>query len=247
MDWTAESPIPRLDRSWGRCKAPNPSSLRILVVVEQRSKAAIVVTTGLSLAGLAFLLPTRVDSPAVAAPTHEVVGNRADADRTELVRPSDVARESDSTRPSAMTVTFDGGLLGIRAAGAPLDEILAAVTRSVGVTFVGADDAREPVSVNAGPGPVRQVISALLAGTNYGYAFLNEPGQGGGSGPGRVILLKQAGMLQPGAGLAAPRRPPVPVPQDQALPASLDAPGVRQQQVLDEVLSACKEQGCDTS
>jgi hypothetical protein len=54
-------------------------------------------------------------------------------------------------------------------------------------------------------------------------------------------------LQQPAAGPAAPRRPPVPVPQDQAMPASLDAPGVRQQKVLDELLDACKEQGCDTS
>jgi hypothetical protein len=218
------------------------------VVVEQRSKAAIAVTTGLSFAGLAFLLLPRVDSPPVAAPTHDVAMHRADPDRTDFVRPPESAPDGGSTRPSAMTVTFDRGLLGIRAEGAPLHEILAAVTGSVGVTFVGADDAREPVSVNAGPGPVRQVISALLAGASYGYAFVNEPGQGAGSGPGRVILLKQVGMLQqPAAAPAAPRRPPVPVPGDQAMPASLDAPGVRQQKVLDELLEACKQQGCDTS
>jgi hypothetical protein len=221
---------------------------KCLLVVEQRSKAVITVTTGLSFAGLVFLLPPRVDSPPVAAPADDVAGSRADADRVALVRSPEAAPEGGSTRLRAVTVTFDDGLLGIRAEGAPLREILAEVTSSVGVTFVGADDAREPVSINAGPGPVPQVLSALLAGANYGYAFLNDPGQGARAGPGRVILLKQAGTLQqPGAGLAAPRRPPVPVPQDQALPASLDAPGVRQQQVLDELLVACKEQGCDTS
>jgi hypothetical protein len=165
-----------------------------------------------------------------------------------LVRLPEAAPQIASTRTHAVTVTFDGGLLGIRAEGAPLAEILAAVTRSVGITFVGAADGREPVSVNAGPGPIPQVLSVLLAGANYGYAFLSDPGQAGRAGPGRVILLKQAGTLQqPGAALAAPRRPPVPVPQDQARPAPADAPGVRQQQVLDELLSACKEQGCDTS
>jgi hypothetical protein len=63
--------------------------------------------------------------------------------------------------------------------------------------------------------------------------------------PARVILLKQSATPQPT--LAAPRRPPIPMPKDQAMPASADAPGVRQQQVLDELLDACKQQGCDTS
>jgi hypothetical protein len=219
-----------------------------LVVVEQRSKAVITVTTGLSLAGLAFLLLPQVDRSPMASPTSDAAGNRANVDPVRLVRLPEAAPQIASTRTHAVTVTFDGGLLGIRAEGAPLAEILAAVTRSVGITFVGAADGREPVSVNAGPGPIPQVLSVLLAGANYGYAFLSDPGQAGRAGPGRVILLKQAGTLQqPGAALAAPRRPPVPVPQDQARPAPADAPGVRQQQVLDELLSACKEQGCDTS
>lgn len=215
---------------------------KCLVVVEQRSKAVITVTTGLSFAGVVFLLLPRVDSPPVAAAASDVARNRADVDLLGLVRLAEAAPTTASTRPHAVTVTFEHGLLGIRAEGAPLADVLAAVTRSVGITFVGAADAREPMSVSAGPGPIPQVLSALLAGANYGYAFLSDPG------PGRVILLKQAGTLQqPLVSPAASRRPPVPIPQDQAMPASVDAPGVRQQQVLDGILAACKEQGCDTS
>jgi hypothetical protein len=221
---------------------------KCLVVVEQRSKAVITVTTGLSFAGVVFLLLPRVDSPPVAAAASDVARNRADADLLGLVRLAEAAPTTASTRPHAVTVTFEHGLLGIRAEGAPLADVLAAVTRSVGITFVGAADAREPMSVSAGPGPIPQVLSALLAGANYGYAFLSDPGQAGKAGPGRVILLKQAGTLQqPLVSPAASRRPPVPIPQDQAMPASVDAPGVRQQQVLDGLLAACKEQGCDTS
>ena len=221
---------------------------KCLLVVELRIKAVILVTTGLLFAGLVFLLLPRGDSPLVASRTNDVARNRTDAHVTGLLPPPEAAPKGASTRPHPLRVTFNDGLLAIRTEGTPLYEILAAVTSSVGVTFVGADDARELVSVNAGPGSVPQVLAALLAGANYGYAFLNEPGQGGGSGPVRVILLKQVGMLQqPAAGPAAPRRPPVPMPQDQAMPASLDAPGVRQQTVLDELLDACKQQGCDTS
>jgi len=215
--------------------------------VEQRSKAVIAATTGLSLAGLVFVLQPRVDSPRAdgVAPRQEVDTDRSGADHVLPVSSPGATPTIAATRP--LTVTFDAGLLAIRADAAPLDEILAAVTRSVGVTFVGADAAREAVSIDAGPAPVRQVLSALLSGANYGYAFVNDPGRTAGAGPGRVLLLKRLEAPQPPAAGRLGLRSQLPTPPSQAMPVSADAPGVRQQQVLDELLSACKEQGCDTS
>ena len=214
----------------------------------QRSRAIIAIASGLALAGLASLVvPSLGDSPAANAvsPSDEVVDGRPDA-RASLVRAALAAGpHADAVPARAVTVSFERGMLAIRARAAPLDEILAAVTRSVGVRFVGADDAREAVSIDAGPGPVAQVLSALLAGANYGFAFVDDGDAAAPVRPARVILLKQSATPQPT--LAAPRRPPIPMPKDQAMPASADAPGVRQQQVLDELLDACKQQGCDTS
>lgn len=153
----------------------------------------------------------------------------------------------DAAPSRAVTVKFEGGLLAIRAHAAPLDEVLAAVTDAVGIRFVGAEDARDAVSIDAGPGSVPQVLAALFAGANYGYALVERADGAAGTRPARVIVLRQsAASPQRTTGASFGHRPPVPVP-DQAMPASADAPGVHQQKVLDELLEACKQQGCDTS
>jgi hypothetical protein len=208
---------------------------------------------GLALAGLAFaLLPRVADSPRadLLSPTDDAAGDRSDAHAGLAVTPAEAVPGPGGgpAPPRPVTVTYESGLLEIRTHAAPLHEVLAAITSSVGITFVGADDAREPVSIEAGPAPVLQVLSVLLAGTHYGYAFLHGSSHSRGVRPIRVILLRQKGTLQQrAADKLVEHRPPVRVAPDQIVPASGDEPGVRQQQVLDHLLEACKQQGCDTS
>jgi hypothetical protein len=148
----------------------------------------------------------------------------------------------------AVTVKYESGLLAVEAHAAPLHEVLAAITASVGVIFLGGDDALEPVSIRVGPAPVLQVLSGLLADTHYGYAFVHSSSHSREVRPVRVILLRQMETLQDGAAAKlVEHRPSVRARQDQGVPASGYEPGVRQQQVLDQLLEACKQQGCDTS
>jgi len=209
------------------------------------------VTTSLALAGLVFVVaPRAIDgSPAiVVSPTDQAAADRSARPRARVATPEVAPREhGGATRSRAMTVKFEGGLLAIRARAVPLDEILAAVADAVGISFVGAEDARDAVSIDTGPGPVPQVLSALFSGAHYGYALLERADGAAGTRPARVILLRQSETLpQRTTGGSSGPRPPVPMP-DQAMPVSADAPGVRQQKVLDELLEACKQQGCDTS
>jgi hypothetical protein len=219
--------------------------------VAQRSRATIIaVTTSLALAGLVFVVaPRAIDGPSalVVSPTDQEAADRSARPRAWVATPEVAPREHGDLTQSRATVKFEGGLLAIRARAVPLDEILAAVTDAVGISFVGAEDARDAVSIDAGPGPVPQVLSALFAGAHYGYALRERADGAAGTRPARVILLRQSETLPQRTtdASAGPRRP-VPMP-DQAMPVSADAPGVRQQKVLDELLEACKQQGCDTS
>jgi hypothetical protein len=152
-----------------------------------------------------------------------------------------------------VTVAFRGGLLTVKASGAPLREILSEITRSVGVTFAFSGDAGEQISVDLGPRPVKEVISGLLDRASYGHAFIESAGAAGQSRLERVFLVKQ-GTTVDGSGqvaakvvLALPTASVLARPVEQ--PSPPDEAAMQQQRAVDTLFDACKaqSQGCDTS
>jgi hypothetical protein len=222
--------------------------------MEQFQSAVVAMLAGSALAGFgyAWLARAHEDGPAPRA-VGALTGDAA-AQRTErpaiAVMPAQTLREAPPALPLVM-VAFRGGLLTVKAHDAPLREVLAAITRSVGVRFAFSGDAAEPLSIDLGPRPAGEVISRLLDRSSYGYAFVEAARGAGRSGPAQVFLIKQAAAGDV-SGQAAARRISAPPamsapakPVEQPLPP--DEAALRQQRAVDALFDACKIQGCDTS
>jgi hypothetical protein len=78
--------------------------------------------------------------------------------------------------PSAPKVTYVNGQLTINARDASLGDILRAVSTKTGAVIeFPSDRAQEHLFANAGPGPVREVLSSLLNGSRFNYVMLASP------------------------------------------------------------------------
>jgi hypothetical protein len=144
---------------------------------------------------------------------------------------------------------FEGGLLSVRTRRTPLKEVLAAITRATGLTFVLDGDADEQLSIDLGPRPVREVVSELLDQASYGYAFVDPARGTGGAEPLRVFLIKQRSSGDASGSKAASQQVPgLSAPGPTAAPPSPpDEAALQQQRAVDALFDACKEKGCDTS
>jgi hypothetical protein len=74
-----------------------------------------------------------------------------------------------ATRPQ---VTFQNGLLGIRAENSAMGDVLRAVQRATGATIDFPGPARERVSVSLGPGALRDIVMSLLDRSRYDYMLV---------------------------------------------------------------------------
>jgi hypothetical protein len=185
------------------------------------------------------------------APQRGAGGDAGSAVLQPTERPAVAVMETPAPReaplaPPTVMVKYRGGLLTVKAHGAPLGEILAEISRSVGVTFDLSGDAAERLSIDLGPRSVQEVISGLLDRTSYGYAFVDSLRIAGSSRPARVFLLKEqtTGDVSGQAGVAM-ALPATPAPIEQ--PSPPDEAALQQQRAADGLFDACKVQGCDTS
>ena len=151
-------------------------------------------------------------------------------------------RERASDEVPSVTVSVRGKLVSLTANRAPLRDVLARIASATGTTFSGGDT-DEPVTLRAGPLAVRELVAEVLAGTSYGYAYLDGVGAHRGAVPARVILIPKGGE----AGVSSP------IPQfgAAARPRSAEAPSdpeaLSQQRTVESLLEACKSQACDSS
>jgi hypothetical protein len=84
---------------------------------------------------------------------------------------------SSKMSASSPKVTYVNGQLSIRAQDASLGDVLRAVSVKTGAVIeFPADRAQERLFANAGPGPVREVLSAVLNGSHFNYVMLASPG-----------------------------------------------------------------------
>src|ERR1700722_11157125 len=117
-------------------------------------------------------------------------------------------------------VSFQGGQLTISAQNSTLGDILKAVRARTGATIDLPGTASERVIGHFGPGPARDVMTALLNGSHFNYVLLGSPTDPGALD--RVILMAKSGgsvesNSQPPAEQATaynqtfPPRPPAPM------------------------------------
>lgn len=152
-----------------------------------------------------------------------------------------------ATRPQ---VTFQNGLLQIRAENSSMGDVLQAVQRATGAAIDFPGSASEPVSVNLGPGALRDIVTSLLDGSRYDYILVISQKS---KSIERIVLTarRDSGGLPPLSnvtdggqqptleqGTEARQQPPVP-----------DMKQMMEQQQLqfEKQFGACIVQGCDAS
>ena len=95
---------------------------------------------------------------------------------------------------SQARVSFQNGLLSVRADKATLTQVLLEVQRQTGADIaVPADAEQEQVVADLGPAPAKEVLAALLYGTHYNFILLGYDGDAGSVQ--RVILSPKSGEL----------------------------------------------------
>ncbi len=78
-----------------------------------------------------------------------------------------------SEAPPALSVTFENGMLRIRADKATLAQVLFEVQRQTQAEIaIPAGAEQEPVVADLGPAPARDVLAALLNGSAYNFVFV---------------------------------------------------------------------------
>jgi hypothetical protein len=141
-------------------------------VVRQKSKVAEVAVLSLGL--VTYLVPSSVAQQA-ASPKRQ----RSIKPPQVLISPVQPSVEvlpaprpltPEQMPPVAPQISWDGEQLAISAENSTLGSILEAVKQTMGADIdVPAAAARERIVVHLGPGPAREVLSSLLAGSSFDY------------------------------------------------------------------------------
>jgi len=140
--------------------------------------------------------------------------------------------------PQPPQVTFQNGLLSIRAENSTLADVLTDIRSKTGAQIqVPPGASTQRVVVQEGPAPVRDALVALLQGSGFDYIILGSP-----QDPAvvqRVLLTphvaNSAAVMQPGYSLqhndqypqetdASAEAPPMPPPQPQPVQPNMGQP-----------------------
>jgi AMIN domain len=136
-----------------------------------------------------------------------------------------VPHPAAAAKPAAL-VSFQNGLLSVRAEKATLAQVLFEVHQQTGADIsVPAGAEQEPVVADLGPAPTKDVLAALLNGTNYNFIFL---GAAGDSKVDRVIISAKSVATESYVPPPQPPQPdpapPIPEPQPTAVIPPPDVP-----------------------
>jgi hypothetical protein len=102
-----------------------------------------------------------------------------------------------SSRP---TIVYENGLLTISAHKSTLSDILRGIALETGANINIPPQANELVVVQLGPGPARDVVQSLLAGSRFNYAIV-----GSNADPNTLTRI----LLLPMLAAEKPSQPPV--------------------------------------
>ena len=129
------------------------------------------------------------------------------APQSNLIQPMLITGSSKIVGPeSTAAVDYAAGQLTVVSDGAPLGFVLKLIAAKTGATVDMAPELQnERVAAHAGPGPVREVLTALLDSPRIDYIVL-----GTGDEPGslqRIVLRKRQSFGQVALAAAQPRLP----------------------------------------
>jgi len=145
-----------------------PRSYQILA----DGNGAVVKLGASPAAGAAGLAQPPASPAAAAAPAQPPASSTAAAAPAQP--PASAATPASPWKP-ALDVTFQEGLLRIRAENATLAEVLFEVHQQTGAEIgIPAGAEREAVAVDLGPAPAREVLASLLNGSRYNFVFVGS-------------------------------------------------------------------------
>jgi hypothetical protein len=151
-----------------------------------------------------------------------------------------------ATRPQ---VTFQNGLLGIRAENSTMGDVLRAVQRATGASIDFPGSASELINVNLGPGALRDIVTSLLDGSRYDYILVasQQP-----NSIARIVLsMRRDSRLLPPASNTADGGQQLTIQQqtEAPQPPMRNMKQILEQQQLqfEKQFGACIIQGCDAS
>jgi len=142
-----------------------------------KSKFLVVVSLGLLVAG-----------PCFGERRHSTTSQPVTDDQPAPPLPPPTLAQQPATPPQ---VSFQGGQLTISAQNSTLGDILKEVKAQTGATIDFPGTASERVIGHFGPGPARDVLTALLNGSHFNYVLLGSPTDPGALD--RVILMAKSG------------------------------------------------------
>jgi hypothetical protein len=164
--------------------------------------------------------------------------------------PVDTSGESGAqamaTRPQ---ITFQNGLLGIRAENSTMGDVLRAVQRATGASIDFPGSASELINVNLGPGALRDIVTSLLDGSRYDYILVAS--QHPNSIERIVLTMRRDSRLPPPASNTADsgQQPTIQQQTEAPQPPMRNLKQILEQQQLqfEKQFGACIIQGCDAS
>jgi len=142
-----------------------------------KSKFLVIVSLGLLVVG-----------PCYGERRHSTTNQPVTDDQPAPPTPPPTLAQQPATPPQ---VSFQGGQLTIAAQNSTLGDILKAVRTQTGATIDLPGTASERVIGHFGPGPARDVLTALLNGSHFNYVLLGSPTDPGALD--RVILMAKSG------------------------------------------------------
>ena len=176
------------------------SSGDITIVRLTRGTAEPVVDDGAK-QGTRLLDAVSVSHPAHVTTASEVVSSSSVAPGQHLVIPANVSPVANSPSPSqleplpaeppqpSVNVTYENGMLSIRADRATLSQVLYEVhLRTQAEIAIPAGAEQEKVIAELGPAPARNVLAELLNGSAYNFIFVGDE-----QSLQRVILTRREG------------------------------------------------------
>lgn len=132
-------------------------SLVVQRTILSRSRCSWILLGGLLLLGT-YASPQTVPSEATVS----------------VPPPVGVPSAGETIHATEPVITFENGALAISAEGVKLSEILGRIAILTGADIEVPSQAEEPVFVRLGPGPARDVISALLSGSMFNYILVGS-------------------------------------------------------------------------
>jgi hypothetical protein len=142
-------------------------------------------------------------------------------------------RSLEQMSPSPPQVTYSEDTLSIHANNATLGDILDAVHQQTGATVDLPENATDRVVGQFGPGPVRDVLTALLNGCHFNYVLLGSTTNP--SGLERIVLMSQGGSEQgSSSGPVSPQKQSAVAPQTAALDDGAELPDPPEENAEDQ-------------